>query len=470
MEKLVIAVMVSWFTPVGALVSQGQWWDYGYHGTVPRYASRVVGIVDVNSLPSTLPIRGERYLQIQRQAAEEQIKRMIAAGIDGVLFDMLPRTNFDPKRFSKTDMSTHPTENFGLLGEWLAAAHSVSEKFKVGLFVDVRQQSAENPKGAVPPPQQWADIIAALVDAYGSNPSLLRLDGKPAVFHFGTSSTALPGNRDWSGGWTDVLRTLRNRGISIYFVSDVRPQSDQSLKRWLALSDAVQLFAPGAPLTFGTEYQDRMLQLARSAGKEYVWSVYPGYYVPAKWYSPPSFERYHQLWTAAIHSGARIVQVLTWNDVNEATDIWWGGLNSDVRLKLTKFYAEAFRRGAIQSPQSPQVYIACPVQIDNRQLAVTANWPKWKQDRPSTDTCFYWGAYPYGNAELNINGVGTAAIGKNLSMGVLGVVTRVGPLEISVRTDSGKVYSKLTRPILSGAHLRENLNYFYEEITIDRQH
>jgi hypothetical protein len=401
----------------------------------------------------------------QRTAAVKEIGRMRSAGIDGVLFDMLPRVSFDPSLFDPQDWSTHPTENFALFHEWLEAARSVSANFKVGLFLDVKQASAENPRGEVPTAERWAQIINTLVATYGSHPNVLRIHNKVAVFHFGTH-TPLRGASGWSGGWDAVFESLRKSRSNIYFVADVRPAGEDNVARWLGVSDAVHLFAPGAPISFGTAYQATLARNATRLGKDLVWSVAMGYYVPEKWYGPPLFERYDHLWRSAIAARVDTVQILTWNDVAEATDIWKSDLNSDIRLKLTRFYADAFRKGAIEAPTDTRIYVACPVQIHNKATATVPAWPRWKSDKRSIDACFYWGTSGIGDIAISIEGVGSANIGPGISMGELGTIKAPGPLWLRARTRTGEVFRKQTRAIQSGASSRENLHYFYEEIRV----
>jgi hypothetical protein len=461
-SKMVLAIVVSWYSPLGFLVSQGMWGNYLYKETRRIVADAPLAGIQ-NEAPKKLNVGSPSYWEFQKKAASEQIHMMRQAGIDGVLFDMVPRPAFVKCRYSASDLSTHPLENFKLLGTWMDAAKEESHDFKVGIFIDVRQKSAENPEGQVPKPAEWVGILSKALEVYGGHANILRIDGRPCLVHFGTVSSPLRGaENSWSGGWEEVLRRLRDSGESFYFVSDVRPRAKEDLLNWIRLSDAIHIFAPGAPLKFGVQYQSELLNMARANEKEYWWSVYPGYYHPGLAYTEPSFERMHKLWMGAINDNARIVEIITWNDLTERTAIWPSRFNGHVLLELISFYSTWFKTGSMPKVAKNKVFLAFPVQVKNKRVTPIPWWPRWGKAMDREDRCYFW-ALTKEDLTLEVCGVGTVRLKKGLSYGKVGGAILPGKHQVRVSDGEGNtIISNVPRIVLEMRDT-ERLDYFYHE-------
>lgn len=462
MENLVLVVMVSWFTTLGFQHTQTQWANYAYR-TPPTVVSEGVAS---SSLPSKLLVDSPDYWRLQKEQAAVQIKQMRDAGIDGVLFDLMPRPRlYRPEAYNASDISTHPTEFFKLFGIWLDAAKESSPNFKVGIFLESEQRSAEEPNGRTPSIGEWVAILDKVLSVYGDHPSLLHINNKPCLVNFNTTGNRLrdSGVLDPSGGWKSVIEQLNSKGKPVYFVSDIRPRDVKLglLSSWTKTSDALQIFAPAAPISFGTTYQEKIAGLVAGFGGNYWWSVYPGYYRKGRDYSPPDFRRIHELWMGAIKAKVSVVEVLTWNDINERGEIWPSNINGDVLLQITSFYSKWYKSGRLPAIDKDKIFLACPVQINNAISAKTPNWPNYLADSTNYDSCYYWAYLNKSNqADLTIEDVGSIRLHSGISFGVIGKVRQAGVKVVHVKT-AGREFVNTTRDIVDGGKAQENLVYFY---------
>lgn len=465
-EKLVFIVMVTWYSALGFQNSQGLWGNYAYKNPPIIKAE---GVAPAN-LPEKLQIGSQEYWHWQEEVAIKQIRQMISAGIDGVFIDLIPRHRlYKEALYNEGNIHTHPTEFFKVLGVWLRAAKMVSPNFRVGIYLESIQKTAEEPSGKIPNIEEWVRIIKKILMVYGDHPNLIKINGKPCLVNFNTSTVRMEGAGilDWSGGYKEVIGKLRADGVSFYFVSDIRPRVEKikTLNNWVNISDALHMFAPGAPLSFGTSYQQKISQLIKEEGGEYWWSIYPGYYRKKRDYSPPDFRRIHELWMGAIQSRTNVVQILTWNDLAERTDIWHSKLNGDVLLDLTGFYTKWFKTGEMPNLNKDKIYLACPVQINNKITAKTPEWPGYPGDATNYESCYYWSLVQKSDSvSVSIAGVGNVKLPKGLSYGVLGKVKKSGVLRAKV-SDSNNTYDREMRNIQDGAGTEEELLYFYVDIS-----
>lgn len=465
MEKLVLVMMVSWFTPLGFQHTQTHWANYAYQSPAAIATEGVVA----TQLPLKLEVDSPDYWRLQKEQAVAHIRLMRAAGIDGVFFDLIPRPRlYNPVEFVERNIRTHPVEFFRLFGVWLEAAHDVSPDFKVGIFLESEQKTAEEPSGRTPTVDEWVTILEKVLSVYGSHPNLLKVRGKPCVSNFNTAGNRITGSSisDWSGGWKSVIEQLEKKGYPVYFVADIRPRDVKlgSLGKWATRFDAIQLFAPGAPLSFGLSYQEKLTDEIKEYKSDYWWSVYTGYYRKNRDYTPPDFRRIHELWTGAIRANVPVVQILTWNDINERGEIWPSKVNGDVLLQINSFYSKWYKSGHVPK-MSTKVFLACPIQINNNIIAKSVRWPNYPADALVNDACYFWSYLPNSErAQLKINGVGVVNLSPGVSFGVLGEVKVPGPLTVSVKSLGG-VMNKTVRAIVDGGNNSENLVYFYTDVS-----
>jgi hypothetical protein len=363
-EKEVFVWVCSWLTTAGPIVDGELRWSRDNYA----YARHRNGITHLNypthyQAPAVEPAYGSpEYHQIQYQAALADLKAMKAAGFDAALYDMQPAADFDPA--SPLSAQNRPLLSFSVFREWLKAGAACG--MKVGLGYSV----------ALPPPGVDGLILrlGLVLDQVKDDPALWRIDGKPVLGAFGTSLTAFrkyspaPDDPAPDGGWRRVIRGLRDQGRSLHFLAHAH-QNDENMIDWRLAADSLVLFGPAASKT----YQIKMHEMLRNGTRDtipIVWSVSPGYYSPRlKAWTQPDFERIHTLTLAAVAAKAQRMEVLTWNDWYEDTDIAPSANKGRVLLDLHAYYNDWFKRGVQPPIVRDRVFVAYPICIPEKILS-----------------------------------------------------------------------------------------------------
>lgn len=420
--RQVVVTVLSWYSPIGSL-NGSLWWGqsgYGYEGAKASNGVQNYPLTSGIGLPSRAPeVGGSAFDRVQYQAALEDLRQMRAAGFDVAAFDMLPMPRFDPSK--PLDASNAPFTHYKTFLQWLRAGEKVG--MKVALFADVKNQSADYPAGRVLDVQEWVETLGGALDNLGQSPAVWRIDGKPVVIHFGTDASSgappMAGAERPDGGWRHVLKALRDSGRSFYFVADVRPPQAGEVRKWSRMADAVHMFAPASPASFMAAQQAGM---GASFTVPYMWSVSPGYYNAAlDAYTEPDFRRIHDTYLAAMKAGARLMNVLTWNDFGEDTDIAPSANKGTCLLEVFSYYNHWFKSGQQPAVTDDKVIIAYPMRIPNevRTRSPVYGGGKWVAP-PYAPKVFYW-ANVRAAQTLEVAGVGKVELPRGLSMGELGL-------------------------------------------------
>ena len=451
---------------MGFLNSQSQWGDYRYEKLFKGRGLYINREIE-NVIPNKTIVGSDEYWIFEKKLAKEQIKVMIKNGIDGVIYDMLPMTKFNEKLFDPDKIETHPFENFKLFGIWLDAAKEVSSNFKICPMLDVMQKSAENPQGEIPSADKWIELITVLLKVYASHPNFFKIDEKPCLLHFGTTRPLGGRSEEVTGGWGYVINSLKRKNMKLYFVSDFRPKEEANLARWLSISDGLQVFAPGAPLGFGLNYQKGLAKDVEQAGKDYWWGISRGYY-SKKWrvYLPPNFTRLNDLWMAAAHSAVKYAEVITWNDLFENTDIWPSLYNGDSLVKINKFYSYVFKHGKIPSDFTDTIVLAFPSHINKEILLHVPYWgPRWGMEKTDNNMCYYWSFNRGHEKKIEVEGVGRVDLPSGLSFGTVGKIKNPGGYNVSVKRGDEILDKIKTKSINYSNGEAEDMSYFYIDIS-----
>lgn len=422
--RQVVVTVLSWYSPIGAL-NGSKWWSqsgYGYQGAKASNGVKNYPLTPAISLPIQEPQVGSgEFYTLQYQAALEDLRQMRMAGFDVAAFDMLPMPAFNPaKPLNSTNV---PFTHYETFLQWLKAGEAVG--MKVALFADIKNQSADYPEGYILNIQEWVNTLGGALDNFGKSPALWRLDGRPVIIHFGTdvSSEAPPmtGDNKPDGGWRFVLKTLRDSGRSFYFIADIRPHTFGGIKEWSGIADGVHMFAPASPTSFMTEKQT---ELSATFTVPYMWSVSPGYYnSAAKAYTEPDFRRIHETYLAAMKAGAKLINVLTWNDFGEDTDIAPSANKGRALLDIFSYYNNWFKSGVQPVTKDNEVILAYPARIPTNVYTRSPTYGLGKWVAPTyTPKVFYWANIKTART-LEVVGVGKVDLPSGLSMGELGVAT-----------------------------------------------
>jgi hypothetical protein len=220
---------------------------------------------------------------------QREVRMAIARGITGFAFDVL-----SAKEASGGD--TH-------LQLLLRAAQAVDPRFKILIMPDIAALKSD------------AEGVVNSIAAVASSPAAYRLaDGRLAVsaFHAGANSP------DW---WAGVIAQLKMRGIAIAFVP--------TFLGWKAQASAFAPISYGfgdwgtatASASDGMKGDPEMAH--RNYGKIFMMPVDPQQYRPkdSAYWEAGNSAAFRNAWMSSISGNADWVQLVTWSDFSESSQI-----------------------------------------------------------------------------------------------------------------------------------------------------
>jgi len=432
-EKRVFVVALSWFSRVGQMNGSRVWrkdgFNYAAHkrGEIMNYPLPPASF----EMPASAPAIGSPdYYRLQYLGAKEDLQLMKSAGFDVALYDMLPVPDYDPAK--PASIANEPLSRFDVFLEWLKAAEAVD--MKAGIFADIANQSAEYPKRRSITGDEWRKIISGALANLPDSKALWKENGVPAIMHFGSDDyfdkKDAPVSPDIvpDGGWRQVLAKLRADGKKFFFVADVRPH--EKVLEWDSIADAVYIFAPAAPLSFLSGYQE---EVSAKFKKPYYWFVSCGYYRGGTSYTEPDFKRVHDAYMSAIMADAKDMVVESWNDMNEDHDIWPSANKGSCLLDVFSYYNKWFKAGSQPQIEKEMAFICYPKRIPETVVTKAPVWGggRWKAPAFSPKV-FYWSLLK-SPRKVEIEGVGSVQLPAGLSLGELGTIGKERFPETGVR-------------------------------------
>jgi hypothetical protein len=320
----------------------------------------------------------------QQLNMEGEVRAAIARGITGFTFDVL----------GASDVTAG-----GPLSLMLAAAQAVDSRFKIVVMPDITELGSDS------------SAVVSIIAAAASSPAAYRLsDGRLVVsaFDAGLNSAA------W---WQSVISQLSAQGIQIAFVP--------TFLAWPAAPAAYAAFSYGfadwgtatAPAATALESEPKTVHT--TYGKIYMMPVDPQQYRPKDFlfWEAGNSASYRDAWTASIQGDADWVQVVTWNDFSESSQI---APSTDTSLRryigtgyynLTGYYASWFLTG-----QQPQI---------------THDVLYWFYRREATTAA--------GPAQSQLDGIATGTGTAQNDIELLAFLTSPGVLTITI---GGKTYTE----------------------------
>jgi hypothetical protein len=255
----------------------------------------------------------------QQQNMEIEIADAISGGIDGFTFDYGPSTQGPG----------------GALRTMLAAAKAISPAFRVVLMPDMDQFGASSLAASV----GVHDEVVALAN----DPTLYHLaDGRLLVAPF--NPELLPPK--W---WATMLRRWHNDGVAVAFMPVFVGFSEAKVAAFAPLSYAIADW--GAREMSTTAAEVTRPTIAHRYGKPFMAAVAPQDYRPKsfRYWESGNSTAFRNAWMSAINGGADWVQVVTWNDYSESTQIepstnLVGDLETGY-FDLNSYYAQWFKSG-----------------------------------------------------------------------------------------------------------------------------
>jgi hypothetical protein len=243
------------------------------------------GFLRQRPLPTT-PAAGADWRLLN---AESEVRMAMARGITGFTIDILG-----------VKEATDPNGHLKLL---LRAASAVDPRFKIVIMPDIAQFKADT------------DSVTQIIAAVADSPAAYRLpDGRLVVTAFNAGGNP----PEW---WSGVIGRLNAQGIKIAFVP--------TFLGWRAKANAFAQMSYGfADWGTATASGSRNMQADPAAahamdGKIYMMPVDPQQYRPKGgiFWEADNSETFRSAWTSAIAGGADWVQLVTWSDFSESSQI-----------------------------------------------------------------------------------------------------------------------------------------------------
>jgi Glycosyl hydrolase family 71 len=220
---------------------------------------------------------------------ENEVRMAIARGITGFTIDVLS--------------VKEATDNDGHLQLLLRAAQAVDPRFKIVVMPDIAQFKSD------------ADSVTKIIASVAASPAAYRLaDGRLVVTAFNAGGNP----PEW---WASIIKQLNAQGIKIAFVPTFLGWQGKAT----AFADLSYGFGDwGTATPSGARSMQSDPDAAHAInGKIYMMPVDPQQYRPKDpgYWEAENSEAFRSAWTSAITGNADWVQIVTWSDFSESSQI-----------------------------------------------------------------------------------------------------------------------------------------------------
>lgn len=236
-----------------------------------------------------LPVSAGSAANYQLLNMEQEVRMAIARGITGFTIDVMSGAEANSQ-------NSH-------LRNLLAAAAAVDSRFKIVVMPDLSALKSD------------ANAVTQIISSVASSPSAFRLkDGRLVVTAFNASVNP----PEW---WSAIFNQLKSQGIDVAFVptflgwkrqADAFAGISYGLSDWgtatASVSDAMKNDVPVAHDNYG---------------KVFMMPVDPQQNRPkdGNFWEAGNSAAFRNSWTSAITGGAEWVQIVTWSDFSESSQI-----------------------------------------------------------------------------------------------------------------------------------------------------
>jgi hypothetical protein len=218
---------------------------------------------------------------------QQEVRMAIARGITGFTVDVL-----SPKEVTGDS-------HFQLL---LNAAQAVDPRFKIVVMPDISALKADT------------DTVVKIVQAAAASPAALRLsDGRLVVSAFNAGGNSA----DW---WGSALARLKTQNINVAFVPTFLGWKG-SASSFAPISYGFADWGTATPAASAAMQGDPAL--AHQSGKIYMMPVDPQQYRPKNsiYWEAGNSAAFRNAWTSAIQGNSDWVQLVTWSDFSESSEV-----------------------------------------------------------------------------------------------------------------------------------------------------
>ncbi len=299
------------------LLPSGETYKFAYCG----------GFIKERPLPQLVRLSGADFELLN---SREEVRRAASIGIDGFTFDILSRTGYHWDRFLKM----------------LDAARLESSSFKIVFMPDML--SAYNDSNASTAQKALVDSVVSIASA----PALFRLaDGRILIAPY--SADARP-----AAWWAGVVQQLNAQGVRVaLWPVYVSPWES-------ATSDLKKSVTLEGTSSWGVRTLQGAKSITSTTGSAHAMGLKWMYPVAAQDSRPKDLiytessnsQTFHALWQGAIQTGADWVQLITWNDYSESTELSPSTQTQWSFHDLNAYYVSWFKTGRAPSIMRDTLY------------------------------------------------------------------------------------------------------------------
>lgn len=219
---------------------------------------------------------------------KREVRMAIARGITGFTFDVL-----------SIDQAIDPNSNLHLM---LKAAQAVDPRFKIVLMPDLMALKSN------------ANAVTRIIASVAASPAAYRLaDGRLVVSAFAASVNS----PNW---WASIISQLKAQNINVAFVPTFLGWARQA-NAFSSISHGFGDWGTATPIV-GTAMK-ALPAAAHQYGKIFMMPIGPQQYRPKGpiFWEAGNSEAFRNAWMSAILGGADWVQIVTWSDFSESSQI-----------------------------------------------------------------------------------------------------------------------------------------------------
>lgn len=289
------------------------------------------GLLTERPTPQTPRPAGTDYVELNSQT---EIRRAAAIGMDGFIYDLLSTSG------------AHWTRLLAML----RAIPKTDAGFKVLLTFDMNTSSFGS--GTTGRDEDVRAAIVNVVRQVGNDPSLQRLPDGRLVLSAYASQKRSP------AFWKTTLDQLASLGYRVAFMPMSNAQWEPETR---ALLQQVPVYATtvwGGRTVNGATAQKNNIAKAHDMGVLWMAPVAPQDSRPKNlnYVESSNSGAFRALWDAAITGGADWVQMITWNDYSEDSEIEPSSKTNTAFYDLTGFYTTWFKTGTMPTIRRDALY------------------------------------------------------------------------------------------------------------------
>jgi len=177
--------------------------------------------------------------------------------------------------------------------------------------------------------------------------------------------------------------------IGVYVPYDLMPGL---LSPLVAAANAVAVWTPEDD--WSALHSGVVFEIGKRKQKDVMFPIAPAFYqrraggAPMEYGNAFGAARYIDAWQRAIRNRPPFIDIQTWNDFSEDTQIMPSNTSGDTRLRLTRYFTQWFKTGAEPPVEEERVLLFHPKQLATARLddptALSTN-AAWRHHSPTVD-------------------------------------------------------------------------------------